>query len=334
MGWRGALRAMAAAQRAAERDAVRRHRQYERIAKEQAKVEALRAAALEVEEHENWIERITSVHRDCGTTWRWQSIAKAPPPRAPKASFKRETEAQKALEKYSPNWFDRLLRLEMRRRAKLAAAVEAGRATDSAENDAAQADFESKYRDWSEMRELAEKILANDPVAFRDAVDELSPFQELTDLGSRLDFEFHADRVATATLVVNSDAVIPTESKALLQSGKLSVKKMPAARFYELYQDYVVGAALRIARELFALLPLDAVVVTAVANMLNTGTGHMENQAILSVAMPRRTLERLNFESLDPSDGLRNFNYRMDFKKTKGFAVVTPLGRDSLGMND
>jgi hypothetical protein len=324
MGWRGALRAAAAAQRAAERDALRRHRQYQRMAKEQAKLEAFHAAASEVEQYENLIERITSVHRDCGTSWRWLSVAKALPPCEPKVTLERELAAQRALEAYSPNWFDKLLRLGERKRMRLAAAVEAGRDADAASNDAARAEYEAALTDWSEMRDLAERILAGDPTAFHDAVEELSPLHELSDLGSRLEFDFRQDSCA-ATLFVNSESVIPAESKSLLQSGKLSVKKLPPARFYELYQDYVVGAALRIAREMCALLPIETILVTAKATMLDTATGHMKDQPILSVMIPRKTLNGLNFETLDPSDGLRNFNHRMDFKKTKGFAPIVPL---------
>jgi hypothetical protein len=82
---------------------------------------------------------------------------------------------------------------------------------------------------------------------------------------------------------------------------------------------------LRVARELFALLPLEAAIVTASANVLNTGTGHIENQPIVSVMIPRKTLAMLNFQTLDPSDSLKNFVHQMDFKKTKGFAPVKKI---------
>jgi hypothetical protein len=42
----------------------------------------------------------------------------------------------------------------------------------------------------------------------------------------------------------------------------------------------------------------------------------------------------LNFESLDPSDALRDFVHRMSFKKTKGFARVEALSRDAFGRVD
>jgi hypothetical protein len=82
---------------------------------------------------------------------------------------------------------------------------------------------------------------------------------------------------------------------------------------------------LRVARELFALLPTEMVVVTATADLLKTSTGHIEAQPILSVAIPRATLESLNTDSLDSSDSMNNFVHNMKFLKTKGFRVVEKI---------
>lgn len=100
---------------------------------------------------------------------------------------------------------------------------------------------------------------------------------------------------------------------------------MPKGRFYELYQDYVCSCILRVARELFALLPIEMVIIHAIGNLLNSKTGHLEDKPIISVATPRKTLETFNFEMLDPSDSMENFVHKMTFKKTKGFEAVEKL---------
>ncbi len=129
---------------------------------------------------------------------------------------------------------------------------------------------------------------------------------------------------------VNSEEVIPNEVKTQLKSGKLSVKPMSKTRFYELYQDYICGGVLRVARELFALLPVEFVIVTAVGELLNTKTGYLDEQPILSVIIPRDTINRLNFDLLDPSDSMENFSHNMKFYKTKGFQVVQKLSPSDL----
>jgi len=100
---------------------------------------------------------------------------------------------------------------------------------------------------------------------------------------------------------------------------------MPKGRFFGIYQDYVCGCVLRVARELFALLPTGIVMVTAIGNLLNTQTGYLEEKPILSVAIPRETLEGLNIDGVDPSDLMSNFVHRVSFHKTKGFRAVEAL---------
>jgi hypothetical protein len=199
------------------------------------------------------------------------------------------------------------------------------RADDVAGNERARAKYLSDLAEWEEQHELARQVLNLEAAALRDAVQELDPFSELQLLGSHVQLNFHPNGIADATLRVNGDAVVPKESKSLLQSGKLSVKKMPTGQFWEIYQDYVAGAVLRVARELCACVPVRVVFVTAVAELLNPANGHLEEQPILSVKIPRDTLSRLNFTTLDPSDALSNFVHIADFRKTKGLAPVRRL---------
>jgi hypothetical protein len=124
--------------------------------------------------------------------------------------------------------------------------------------------------------------------------------------------------------------VIPTETKTLLQTGKVSVKRMPQTKYLELYQDYICGCVLRIANETFALLPFKTVIVTAVSDILNTNTGHLEAMPVLSAVIPRATLARLNLQAIDPSDSMRNFVHQMDFKKTRGFMVIERIEPSAL----
>jgi hypothetical protein len=326
MGWRGVIRSLAAAQRASERESLRRHRQYVRDAKQNAKLEALRQAAFEVEDYQNHIERLVSVHQDCGATWNWKQIADAPRPAEPARSNGNEAVAARMLEEYRPGFFDRLFRLAPGKQSKLKKALDQARLVDKAANEAALAAYQARLNDWREMGELASRIVRLDTDAMLSAFDELCPLRELSDLGSRVAVRFReGDAVASAVFTVNDEAVIPREEKTLLQSGKLSRKKMPEGRFNELYQDYVASAAIRIARELLALLPLRAVLVTALGHMLDTSSGHMADQPVLSAIIPRATLDSLNFQKIDPSDAMRNFIHRMDFKKSRGFGAIVPL---------
>jgi hypothetical protein len=70
------------------------------------------------------------------------------------------------------------------------------------------------------------------------------------------------------------------------------------------------------------------VLLTAVADTFDSRTGQMVEQPVLSVAMPRDTLGRLDFDRLDPSDAMENFLHRGDFKasrKAEAFQPIKPL---------
>jgi hypothetical protein len=124
---------------------------------------------------------------------------------------------------------------------------------------------------------------------------------------------------------VNSLEIVPDYVLTTTATGKLSNKKMTVSRFNELYQDYVCSAAIRVARETFALLPIDCVYVNAIADLLDASTGRIKPQAILSCKFIGENLDRLHFERIDCSDAMRNFVHRMSFSKNSGFAAVEVL---------
>ena len=78
---------------------------------------------------------------------------------------------------------------------------------------------------------------------------------------------------------MNGRQIIPAEVKALTTSEKVSVKPMPKGRFTKFIMDYLCGCVLRVAREVFALLPVETVLVTAPADLLDSRTGHTAEQA-------------------------------------------------------
>ena len=100
---------------------------------------------------------------------------------------------------------------------------------------------------------------------------------------------------------------------------------MPKGQFNEIYQDYVASCALRVAGDMFSILPIEEIYVTCLTDMLNPQTGHMEETPILSVQFVRDTFGRLNLDQLDPSEAMRNFHHEMKFTKGKGFAPVPAL---------
>lgn len=323
MTWRGALRSIQADMRRMEREAQRRQRELERT-------QISDQAAYEVRVYENRVDLLTSVHKECGANWDWENILAQKPPEPPLAMHNNEDQAQEKLRRFMPNIFDKLLGRIDSKRTALSNAVETAKEQDKASHAKAISEYEDATLDWQEAQKLAGRITSGDEAAYLEAIEETNPFSDISALGSSLSFSVTNKSIIEVAVHVNDEDAIPREIKSQLKSGKLSVKKMPKAAFYELYQDYICGCALRVARETLALLPIEIVIVNAIGKILNTKTGYVEEQPILSVAIPGKTLESLNLETIDPSDSMGNFVHNMDFKKTSGFRAVEKINPSAL----
>jgi hypothetical protein len=330
MGWKGALRSMEAAARRAERESRRHHNELLRQQKQLQKMLERERAAFEVELHENRVDLLRSIHKECGPAWDWRSLASSPAPIPPVRIHGREKSAELALQSFEPSFWDKLFRRVDSKRQSLKSAVELAQDADAKEYLEAITKHQHEMSEWQERRRIAERVLAGEIQAFKEVIEEVGPFSEISEFGSGVGFQFQNTSIIEVTLNINGQDVIPHETKSLLQSGKLSIKKMPQGQFYELYQDYICGCVLRVAREIFALLPFQVTIVTAVGDVVNAQTGHLEEKPLLSVAIPRRTLDKLDLNAIDPSESMKNFVHRMDFKKGKGFMIVERIKAASL----
>jgi len=300
--WSGGFSRLDAAQRRDEREAKRRQTELERRLKEQAKLSALEQARVEVEAHKNELEVLLSVHKEQGAAVDWRVLACALPPHEPA----------------------RLARHELIALAKQAD-MQLARQIDEHEYEIARVAYESDLAEWKKTQSLARRVLAGEPRAYTEAVSGSSAVTEISNLGSSIHMTVHDARVIECELKVNGRDVIPTDVKSLTSTGKLVVKSMPKARFHEIYQDYVCGCVLRLAREMFALLPVDTVILTASVDGIDSRTGHTVELPVLSVVAPRSEIERLAFEHLDPSDALENFQRRGDVMTSRKLGEFIPI---------
>lgn len=328
MGWKGTVRSFGAAYRAMERDAKRRQRELEREQKQYEKMLELEQAAYEVEVHNNNIDLIQSVHKECGEPVNWDSLADKSEPEKPKRQQKRVEKARIIEKSYKPGFIDKIFKREDKKRKKFKNLVVKAIKEDEANFEQNIEKFEKEYKAWNETVRLARLVVGGDPESKIRVISDLNPFSEISELGSTLSFKVLENSMLEATIKVHGVDVIPKEVKKLLKSGRLSVKKIPKGQFNELYQDYVCSCILRVANELFSILPDDLVIVTATDYLLNSKTGHQEESPIVSVLVSRYKIKSLNMDFIDPSDSMSNFVHNMSFKKTKGFDVVEPIKTD------
>jgi hypothetical protein len=317
MSWQSTVRAIEAAERRREREAQRRQREVERSAKERAKLSAIEQARLEVESYENRLDMLLSVHKTQGEVWDWLSVAAALSPPSPQRSRFHEMKARQLVSVWPPD-----------RQSEANARIEQGKSMDEEAFKNAGSAYDKHYAEWVKLKSLARRILSGEHKSFIEALVELSPLGEISDLGSQMHFTVESTELMICKLKVNGLQAIPSEVKSLTASEKLSVKPMSKTRFHEVYQDYICGCVLRVAREVFAILPVNILLITALADMPDKITSGTREQPVLSAAVTRTSLRELFLDEVNPSDAITKFTFRSNFKasrKSGAFQSIVPL---------
>lgn len=261
------------------------------------------------QEYNDLINTLRGIHKNCDESVDWQGILLSSEPFSLGSIGPKQAAAKQDLDNYNPGFFQRLKsgdkRLELEKAVKLAANEDA-----------------EDYENWEKLHELAQHILDGDIDAYLEVIAQMNPLGDLIDFGT--DFEFGTDdpSVMEVEFTAKTSSIVPSYSLSLTKTGKLSEKELTKTAYYDLVQDYICSCTLRIARDIFALLPVKTVVVHAVENQINTQTGKQEDMTILSILFERDVLNGLNFDFIDPSDAMNNFWHNMKFMRTSGFKPV------------
>ena len=178
------------------------------------------------------------------------------------------------------------------------------------------------YKEWEALKKFSDRIVAGDVDAYLEVINEVKPYDDLLEYGSSFEVGTDKPDVLEVEFHVKSEQVVPNVEMSVKASGELSEKEMSKTNYYALMQDYICSTMIRIARDSFALLPVEKVYVHAVDDVLNTATGHQDEVTLVSAEFDRNRLLSLNMEMIDPSDAVGGFNNNMKFAKTTGFKAV------------
>lgn len=321
MGWRGTVRSINATMNKIERESKKRERELEKRRQNYEKMQELERASFEVEEFDNYIERIKSIHKECSEPINWKDVINADIPDKPIFDKKEILALKKELDNYKGTFFQKLFNSIEKNKLKLKEKIVSLEKEEKLKYQNSLKDYDLLLIEIENNKADAKKILEEDETTIINVIKEFSPFDEIDNLGTKISFTF-IDKKLHIVVNVLSNKIIPLEVKTLLKSGKISIKKMTKSNYNELYQDYVCSVVLRIAREIFALVPINEIVITAKDEMLDSKTGYKNLEIILSVFIVRNTIESLNLNNIDPSDSMQNFIHNMNFKKTTGFSSV------------
>ena len=156
---------------------------------------------------------------------------------------------------------------------------------------------------WEYLRSAAPGVMSGDIDTYLQVISDVNPLDDLLNYGS--DFQFGTDNPAKMEVefVINDEA---------LENASQSLTDR---EYNSLLQDFVCSMSLRIARDVFALLPVDETIVHVV----------LSGETVFSVAYDRASLGKINFSYIDPSNTATKFRNNMAFDLKNGFSPVNRL---------
>jgi hypothetical protein len=298
--------------------------QAERNRRVAERVQAREDAEQEVAAYESDRDYLLSLHTECGPAWNWEQVAGQLPPRPPAPSHKGEAEAKGAVDAYEPSFVDKIFFQAGKKRSTLEHRLTRARDEETAANAKAQTEYEQQIERHKWETRIAAGILRGESESYREAIEGIAPFAELSEAGTTVNVLAIQKDVITLQCVVDRK-VLPEEEKKLTASGKLTVKTLAQTAKWTMHETFVSSCALRVAREAFAVLPIARAVINVSESGVDTSTGQDSLLTLLAASVDRAVLEGFRFETIEPIASLKNLPNRINFKKSSGFEPVEPM---------
>ena len=156
---------------------------------------------------------------------------------------------------------------------------------------------------WSYYHSIAGNVLKGDIDTYLKLIYEVNPLDDLMSYGSGFEFGTDNSKLIEVEFSVNEEALSDAKSS------------MDSSDYNTLLQDYICSMAIRVARDMFALLPISNTIVHALLN----------GDTILSVKFDRATASKVKYGFIDPSDTVERFKHNMNFNESVGFLPVVRL---------
>jgi hypothetical protein len=306
------MRAMDRAAKQAERQRMARQQALHRQAH-------LDASAMAAAEYEEIVEALTGAHRAQLSKVDWLTTATAPDVPMPDRRADGEDAAAARLRDYIPGWLARTFGREHKERDRLANQVTEARARDDAAHSAAIAAAKKRNVEIAAAR----RVVDCDPDAMVAALDEHSALGSLPFSVEGMDALLLDGR--TIAIVDGLDLEdMPEESVTLLKSGKASVKNLAVGKRIEMHRDAICSAAIRVAMEFLATLPIEEVEVLMLTDILDRGTGHIDSLPVLHLRATSQALGSLNLPRTQAIAVVERLGAHMDWSKRDGFRAINP----------
>ena len=140
---------------------------------------------------------------------------------------------------------------------------------------------------WEYYYSVAPDVLSGDIDTYLRLIYEVNPLDDLLEYGTNFDFGTDDPSKIEVEYTINTDVL----SRAR--------QTMSRQDYNDLLQDFVCSLSIRIARDMFALLPINETIIYAL----------MDGQTILTVVFDRISLSKVKFGYIEPIKIIQQFNH-------------------------
>lgn len=317
MVWSDTVGSMGDAYRPAAREAERHEKDLQKVALE-------RSNARDIEELETYINQVTSLHHETVDVWDWVEVAKRPKPKADAEEWMKSDAIRQQLTRHDGRFVQWLQGKGHETRAALDRAMEIARTLNQTQLLARLEPYHADFVRWETEQIAAHGLLNGDDTIILSVIRQQQTLSRIHKLGRELGFSVQNGDVH-AVLTLHDLSIVPDFQFKYLPSGKLTEVKMPREKMLKLYRAYVASAALKVASDLFALLPHKEVFVSCIGSMFDPATEREEKWPVLSVKYGRERVKLLDMEKTDPVAALKLFEHAETFHPVNGMARVIPI---------
>lgn len=317
MGWKGTLRSMSAASKRASRESERRQREAQRRRLAVAKQEMRQKAEELVEEHNSYLNFLTSFHKEISEPIDWNEIENSEEPTKPELLNDNEIKARNKYENFKPNFFHNILNNAESSKEKLKNKIETAKFEDQRTYEGNLKQYEIDLKNWKEDKDKAQQVKANNFEIINKILLEMNPFSDLIEMKIDTKLISCDSEKWVISSIMNDTEIIRGYERTVLRNGELSSKPMTKSKVTALMEDIFASINIRVAREMFTLFPVENLIVNTNTLSRNTNNGRLEPQLVLSCLYTREKVGNIDFNYIDPSDYIKtHVKYNSGFKKT------------------
>lgn len=270
-----------------------------------------------------YIDQLISLHMESVDVIDWYYFAFSDPPVRPIRKNIYEQAAKTAAKSYRPTIFDRLFLRSDKKRRKLEKEINISKQLDEKEYQKKLKKFQIENAEWKLNNPKAQRVLNKDKEVCLQVLIDANLCKKLDNFISNLQF-YHIDsQLLEVSADLNGYSCVPTIQKKL-KSGRLSESNMTKRTYHMLRRDFTCSCTLRLAKEIYALVPYDNVLIHA-RDKIADKSGNFQTETVLSIKIQKQALMGLKLNTHKPSKLIKSFPHNIKFSRMRGLKPVSPI---------